>query len=197
MVAADGRQLPFADASFDCVLASEVLEHVVDDRRAMAELARVLRPGGVVAISVPRFGPEAVNWALSAAYHGVEGGHVRIYRLGQLLARLSAAGLRPTGRHYAHGLHSPYWWLRCLVGVARDDHPLVAAYHRLLVWEIERAPRVTRWLASVLDPVIGKSLVLYLGHESLLPAGRPGVPGRPGVRAPTPRSRSPRPEARK
>ena len=165
VVGADGRRLPFPDSAFDCVIASEVLEHVPDDRAAIGELARVLRPGGVLAVTVPRFGPEALNWALSSAYHLVEGGHVRIYRLTQLLSRLGAAGLRPTGRHHAHGLHSPYWWLRCLVGVERTDQRLVALYHRLLVWEIERAPSVTRWLAALFDPLVGKSLVLYLRHD--------------------------------
>ena len=53
----------------------------------------------------------------------------------------AAVGLRPFASHHAHALHSPYWWLRCLVGPKRDDHPAVRAYHRLLVWDIMRAPR--------------------------------------------------------
>jgi SAM-dependent methyltransferase len=44
--------LPFADASFDRVVASEVLEHLPQDRDAMAELVRVLRPGGLLAVTV-------------------------------------------------------------------------------------------------------------------------------------------------
>ena len=46
MVAADITNLPFDDESFDLILCSHVLEHVVDDRRAFAEMFRVLRPGG-------------------------------------------------------------------------------------------------------------------------------------------------------
>ena len=42
-----------------------------------------------------------------------------------------------------------------------DDHPLVRAYHRLLVWDITKAPRTTRWAEKVLNPVMGKSLVVY------------------------------------
>jgi SAM-dependent methyltransferase len=52
-VAADITALPFDDASFDAVLCSHVLEHVEDDRAAMAELARVLRPGGWLVVLVP------------------------------------------------------------------------------------------------------------------------------------------------
>lgn len=160
-VRADGLRLPFASGAFDRVIAAEVLEHIPDDMGAMAELARVLRPDGTMAVTVPRCGPEAVNWLLSDAYHDVPGGHVRIYRRSILVRRFSACGLVPVGHHHAHGLHSPYWWLRCLVGPANDAHRAVAAYHRLLVWEIVKRPRVTRAAARVLDPLIGKSMVVY------------------------------------
>jgi len=81
----------------------------------MRELTRVLRPGGTMAVTVPRFGPELVNWALSDEYHNVPGGHIRIYRRSVLQTRLRSVGMRVTGHHYAHGLHSPYcgssaWW---------------------------------------------------------------------------------------
>ena len=155
-------RLPFPDAAFDRVIAAEVLEHVPADAAAVAELARVLRPGGTIAVTVPRFFPEAVNWALSDAYHSVPGGHVRIYRASTLVRRLAAAGLRATGRHHAHALHTPYWWLRCAVGVTNDDHPWVRAYHRLLVWEITHPGSALSRLGRLLDPVLGKSLVVYL-----------------------------------
>jgi SAM-dependent methyltransferase len=161
-VQGDALTLPFADGSFDRVIASEVLEHIPQDEMAMSELARVLRPGGSMAVTVPRCGPEFVNWALSDEYHDVPGGHVRIYRQRQLVSRLSGTGLRPVGSHHAHGLHAPYWWLRCLVGPTNDRHPAVAGYHRLLVWDIEKAPRLTRYADRVLNPLIGKSLVVYL-----------------------------------
>ncbi|MHB8438488.1 MAG: class I SAM-dependent methyltransferase [Acidimicrobiales bacterium] len=161
-VQGDALALPFPDGVFDRVIAAEVLEHIPDDAGAMGELARVLRPGGTMAVTVPRFGPEFVNWTLSEQYHAVPGGHVRIYRRSSLVMRLRAAGLRFTGSHHAHGLHSPYWWLRCAVGPQRDDHPLVRAYHRMLVWDITSAPPLTRTLDRLLNPVMGKSLVVYL-----------------------------------
>ena len=161
-VQADAMHLPFADGAFDRVVCSEVLEHIPDDRGAMAELARVLRPGGTMAVTVPRFGPEVVNWALSDAYHNVPGGHIRIYRRATLEGRLRAVGLEVTGHHYAHGLHSPYWWLKCLVGTTNERHPLVRAYHRLLVWDIMKHPGLTRAAERVLAPLMGKSIVVYL-----------------------------------
>lgn len=181
-VRADACRLPFPDGSFDRVIAAEVLEHVHDDVRAMAELARVLKAGGTMAVTVPRCGPEVVNWLLSDAYHDVPGGHVRIYRRSTLVQRLTTCGLAPSGHHHAHGLHAPYWWLRCLVGPANDAHAAVAAYHRLLVWEIVKRPRVTRAAARVLDPLIGKSLVVYFTKplaSHAPPAGgtRPAQPG--------------------
>jgi len=157
----DALALPFADGTFDRVIAAEVLEHVPRDKAALAELARVLRPGGRMAVTVPRWGPELVNWALSDAYHSVEGGHVRIYRRSTVIGRLEGAGLRVRGAHHAHALHTPYWWLRCAVGVDRADHPLVRAYHRLLVWDITAATLLTRVPERLLNPVLGKSLVVY------------------------------------
>ena len=132
----------------------------------MRELTRVLRAGGTMAITVPRFGPELLNWALSDEYHNVPGGHIRIYRRSVLEGRLRSTGMRTTGHHYAHGLHSPYWWLKCLVGTTNEDHPLVKGYHRLLVWDIVKRPRITQFMERVLSPLIGKSIVVYLVKPS-------------------------------
>jgi SAM-dependent methyltransferase len=158
----DALSLPFADGEFDRIVAAEVLEHIPDDTTAIAELARVLRPGGTLAVTVPRWLPEKVCWALSREYHEVEGGHVRIYTGDELVGRLRAAGLVYEGRDHVHGLHAPYWWIKCAVGVTRDRHPLVTAYHRMLVWDIMKRPLVTRLAERVLDPLVGKSLVVYL-----------------------------------
>jgi SAM-dependent methyltransferase len=160
-VRADVLSLPFPDGTFDRVIASEVLEHVPADRAAMAELVRVLKPGGLAAVTVPRWLPEKVCWALSDAYHEVEGGHVRIYRGSALRQRLSDAGLQVLGHTHAHALHSPYWWLRCAVGPHNDDHRATKLYHRLLVWDLMARPRLTRITERLLNPLIGKSLVVY------------------------------------
>jgi hypothetical protein len=92
----------------------------------------------------------------------VEGGHVRIYRADELRRRLTATGLSAVDAHHTHALHAPYWWLKCAVGVDNGDHPLVTAYHRLLVWDMMKKPRLTQVAERVLNPVVGKSLVVYL-----------------------------------
>jgi SAM-dependent methyltransferase len=161
-VTGDALHLPFPDDVFDRVIAAEVLEHIPADRAAMIELARVLRPGGTMAVTVPRWYPELINWALSDDYHLVPGGHVRIYRARDLEGRLRGAGLEPYGHHHAHAFHSPYWWLKCAVGVGDDQHPLVRAYHRALVWDITSPNRGVRAGEKALNPWLGKSLVVYL-----------------------------------
>ncbi|WP_313023624.1 class I SAM-dependent methyltransferase [Mobilicoccus sp.] len=160
-VEGDALHLPFADASFDRVVAAEVLEHIPNDTRAITELVRVLRPGGTIAVTVPRYWPERLCWALSDAYHEVEGGHVRIYRADGLAGQLTQAGLEVTGRDHAHALHAPYWWLKCAVGVDDDANPMVKGYHRLLVWDLMKKPALTRTAEHLLNPVLGKSVVLY------------------------------------
>lgn len=154
--------LPFPDATFDRIVASEVMEHIPDDVAGMRELARVLKPGGAIAVTVPRFFPELVCWALDTDYHETPGGHVRIYRRSELVERLGHAGLVPFGSHHAHGLHSPYWWLKCAVGVEKDHVLPVRLYHQVLVWDIVKRPLATRAAEAVLTPFIGKSLVVYL-----------------------------------
>lgn len=167
-VSADALNLPFSDGSFDAVIASEVLEHISDDVAAMREFERILRPGGRLAVTVPRYFPERICWALSEDYHDYAGGHVRIYRQSELTQKLRTAGLRPWAAHHAHALHSPYWWLRCAIGVDNDEAPPTNLYYRFLVWEITNKPSWTRILEKTLDPVLGKSLVVY--------AGKPAVP---------------------
>ena len=161
-VRGDAYHLPFPDGAFDVVIASEILEHIPRDHDAIAEAVRVLRPGGRLAVTVPRWWPERVCWALSDAYHEVEGGHVRIYRGDELVTRLEDAKLVATGTHHAHALHSPYWWLKCLFGTDNDRVLPVRLYHQLLVYDIMRGPWWTRRTEQLLNPVLGKSLVLYL-----------------------------------
>ncbi len=159
----DATRLPFADDSFDVVITSEVLEHIQDDVAAIAEMVRVLKPGGHFAATVPAWFPEKVNWMLSDEYHAPksEGGHVRIYSSTELSAKLRSAGLDLRGHHRAHALHSPYWWLKCAVGPRNDDNAAVKKYREFLEWDINEQPNVTKVADRVLSPVLGKSIVFY------------------------------------
>jgi SAM-dependent methyltransferase len=160
-VSGDATCLPFDDGSFDKVIAAEVLEHLPADQIAMNEIARVLRPGGMAAVTVPAWLPERICWRLSDDYHNNPGGHIRIFTRRELVTKLTRSGLAVTTQHRAHALHSPYWWVKCAVGVRNDEHPLADAYHKLLVWDIMRKPAATRVADNVLNPVLGKSLVVY------------------------------------
>jgi SAM-dependent methyltransferase len=159
----DATELPFADASFDKVITSEVLEHIQDDVAAISEMVRVLKPGGTFAATVPAWAPEKINWMLSDEYHAPKsvGGHVRIYSKTELAAKLRSSGLELCGTHRAHALHSPYWWLKCAVGPRNDDHPMVEKYRSFLEWDIVEQPTSTRIADRVLSPVLGKSIVFY------------------------------------
>ena len=64
-------------------------------------------------------------------------------------------------KHYTHGLHSPYWWLKCLMWDRRDDHPLVKLYQKFLEWDLLERPVLTRAMAVLADPIMGKSVVMY------------------------------------
>jgi SAM-dependent methyltransferase len=85
LVRGDVGRLPFAAAAFDAAVCGEVLEHLADDVAAVTELARVLRPGGVLVATVPA-GARAYDWLDRWA------GHARRYEPAQLAARLAAGG---------------------------------------------------------------------------------------------------------
>ncbi|WP_227984863.1 class I SAM-dependent methyltransferase [Nocardia spumae] len=171
-VQGDALAMPFDDGEFDVVIASEILEHVPADEAAIAELVRILKPGGALAITVPRWLPERICWALSDEYHANEGGHVRIYKADELRAKVAARGMRFIHSEHAHALHAPYWWLKCAVGVEKQEALPVRMYHRMLVWDMMKRPWLTRFAESALDPMIGKSVALYFTKPAVSGARR-------------------------
>ena len=131
---ADVAALPFDDESFDSAVLGEVLEHVGDDRGALSEIARVLRPHGVLALSVPAnprlYGPSDV-WA----------GHVRRYTRAALIDACTSAGLTverclgwgfPVSRLYHRHVYERYLDRRGPAPPARRQQPLVRLLGGLL-----------------------------------------------------------------
>lgn len=101
----DVLHLPYADAAFDKVLFSEVLEHLPDDRQGLAEVRRVLRPGGTLALTVPQreypFLYDPINRVAEGLFRrpirrgpfaGIWANHCRLYRPEEVVARVSEAG---------------------------------------------------------------------------------------------------------
>jgi ubiquinone/menaquinone biosynthesis C-methylase UbiE len=158
---ADARCLPFADASINKIICSEVLEHIEHYQDVLREIERILTPNGVLAISVPRAWPEKICWWLSSEYHSNEGGHIRIFNSARLRRDIESLQLHFTKRHWAHALHTPYWWLKCLYWKTQNDSRIIRTYHRLLVWDLMQRPWITQILEKCLNPFIGKSVVMY------------------------------------
>lgn len=157
----DVTNMPFCDNSFDIVICSEVLEHIPEDQKAFSELVRILKPGKILAVSVPRFWPEKICWNLSDEYFNANMGHVRIYKKQPLIKEIESFGVTHFASHYAHSIHAPFWWLKCFVGPNKTDSKPVNLYHRLLVWDLMKKPKLTSFIDRMLNPLLGKSLVLY------------------------------------
>lgn len=102
-------QMPFADGSFELVLATDIIEHVDDDHTAVHEIARVLKPGQRALITVPTF-PSL--WGLQ----DIKAQHKRRYRMHGLLDVLKQNGLVPERRYYFNFLlFVPIWIARQII----------------------------------------------------------------------------------
>ncbi len=162
----DITNLSYKNKAFDAVICSEVLEHIPHDKKAVKELLRVLKDKGMLAVSVPRFFPEKLCWILSKEYLNVNQGHIRIYKRQNLISMIEKHGAKHFKTHYAHSLHAPFWWLKCLLGCNRTDSFIINLYHKLLVWDMMKQPKITRLIEKLFDPLIGKSLVLYFKKDA-------------------------------
>jgi ubiquinone/menaquinone biosynthesis C-methylase UbiE len=103
LVRASGFELPFADASFSCVLCSQVIEHVPKESPILDELCRVLRPGGRLVLGTPDY----ANWQwvyIEKLYGLVPGGykdeHISHYTNRELVRLMEARGLRFEAERY-------------------------------------------------------------------------------------------------
>ena len=161
MLQGDAFRLPFADASFDRVICAEVMEHVHDYRAAARELARVTRPGGRVAVTIPTATSEQLYLRLGDDYFESPGGHIRIFAPRDLAKALGAAGLRTEGCSFAHGLHTPYWALRSIAGLPRADESRLVRAYRLGLIRATASKFADKLEKHVLNYICPKSIVLY------------------------------------
>lgn len=168
-----GDGLPAADAEFDAVLAIDVLEHVGDPERLLAEIHRVLAPGGVLHLHVPCEGDPRSLWRWLPGQSGPQGlkrrlgGHLQRFRRDEILRRVEAAGFRIlrvrnslhlignladvavfTGLAFAN--HRSRAAGRATTGdVVASRHPLVRAVDALIHAEARLLGRVPSWSIHV------------------------------------------------
>jgi SAM-dependent methyltransferase len=161
LVQADGSALPFKNTSFDAAIGLDVFEHIEDDLAAMKECARILRPGGVLVLTVPAF---RTLWGP----HDVALHHFRRYRRREVRDRLLAAGLTPIRLSYSVFFLFPVVLLVRLFEKGRKG-PAEASL-----------PTVPKWLNSLLVSLGGVEaalislLALPWGSSVVAVARKPG-----------------------
>lgn len=158
----DGARLPFADYEFDNVICTETLEHVDNDEAMLEDLVRVLKPGGVLCISVPDEYSERLLWRLSPRYRTAPGGHVRIYRRKQIKSMLKEHGAVPYTVQYRHSAESVRWLAHSVIDKEWGKPGRVTKGIRwLLDTPSHRNWRSLAWLDAAFNHVLPKSIVLY------------------------------------
>jgi len=152
--------MPFSDASFDLLLATDIIEHVDDDLAALREVARVLRPGGKVLITVPAF---PMLWGLQDRI----GQHKRRYRMRQLVDRVTRAGLAVDVRyHFNFLLFVPIWLGRRLIDLAQPDIQNEAQINSPLINRIMLGVfSIDTALAPILRVPFGVSILLVASKK--------------------------------
>ncbi len=146
LLSGDIQRLPFSDETFDKVLMTEVLEHLPDDRRGLREIHRILKPGGILSLSVPNtnypFWWDPINrvWTAlggdpfrSGPMVGIWSNHERLYRTADLLERMQAAGFKieiaeeithfcfPFSHYIVYGIGKPLIEQNLLPGALRKS----------------------------------------------------------------------------
>ena len=179
-------QLPFSTARFDRVICSEVLEHVVNPEEATAELIRVLKPGGVMAISVPTPMTEWAFWFASGDYFNSPGGHVRIFTPRRVTDMLRRHGLMVENITMEHSFHSLYWWVRSVFGLHDESHPAIRHFKKVLTYTMF-SPALGR-MEKIMNYFVPKSMVIY-GRKSATSEPLKTKPGKRKTSGATPKRR--------
>jgi ubiquinone/menaquinone biosynthesis C-methylase UbiE len=160
-VQADGAVLPFRDAVFDRVMATEVFEHVPDEHMMMRELARVLRPGGTIAVSVPDMRSEVIVWGIALSHRQRPGEHVRIFRHQQMVDLLQENGLKVYTRRYRQSMESLFWILALTSKKGTIRRKTAVALRRFLDRHTNANSRRLNQVENIGNYIIPKSAVFY------------------------------------
>lgn len=155
----DALNLPFKDETFDRIICSEVIEHVDDVNQTCADLSRVLKTGGRIAITFPTIFTEYIYDALSYEYFTSPGGHVRKIHPKELAEVMRNNGLEIYSVGYKHSFHSVWWIIRNVVGLHNGDHPITKAYHKFL--HLGLYSDFMRKVEKFFNYFYPKSMVLY------------------------------------
>jgi SAM-dependent methyltransferase len=157
----DALHLPFADASLDRIICTEVFEHVENDEVLASELTRVLRPGGTIAVSVPDGPSEWLVWQAAALHNVPPGEHVRRYRRGQMERLLRSHGFDVYARRFLHCMETPYWliWFGSRKGDIRWR--LSRAWHGFFSARAAESSPLLMCLEDIGNKVLPKSAIFY------------------------------------
>jgi SAM-dependent methyltransferase len=169
----DACAMPFKDQSFDLVLATDVIEHLDDDRAGLREISRVLTPSGKVLITVPAF-PSL--WGLQDRVSQ----HKRRYRVASLLAAVSDSGLKPiTHYHFNYLLFAPIWLARRAIDIFKPSVQHEGEVNnRAINWILSKVFDIDTSLAPLLKVPFGVSILLICGKSSDVGARSPQMTAR-------------------
>ena len=156
----DIRKLSIDSSSQDLVICSEVLEHVPNFEMVLKECVRILKPNGVLLISVPSYLPEKFCWLFSKEYQQTPGGHIRIFKKNFLREVFKRQGLKIFKAHRQHAFHSFYWIMRSKNKM--KDSKFLQSFHELLVKQMFGKAKISERLEKVINPLFGKSECFYL-----------------------------------
>lgn len=182
---ADAHELPIQDASVDGVIALEVLEHVDDPDRVLAEASRVLKPDGALCVAVPTSYTEVIYSRVHPRYMS-NATHIRIFKKRELLQRLFRYGFEVAVVKPEHLEPALSWVVHSILrsdadptGMVREHHGVDPKVSRIVArvgrtWGIGRAVPWTR-------RHFGKSWYVYArkarpGSRAIIRESRPGRP---------------------
>jgi SAM-dependent methyltransferase len=151
------EQLRFPDHSFDVVTMWHVLEHVPDPRPTLAEVARILRPGGVFLVGVPNFGSAEARLTTAGWFHLDVPRHLSHYTPASLKTALLAAGLRPARVSFFAPEYDAFSFVQSLLNWLGVRHNLLYNLLRGQRAKVLAANRYwgSLWVTALLAPLLG------------------------------------------